>query len=483
MYFPARASRYLFVAFLVAALAACGGQDNAASGGSGSVAILFTDAPADDFSELNVTVNRVVLLGENDQATEIFSGAATINFLDLAHHADLFSLTGNVPAGTYHKVRLYVDDVELVRKDNDGNVIEVVTPKLPGNGKLDLNPRGAFEVHDGQTLMLEIDLDAHKSIHYHALGNGGYILRPVIFVKPVALAAEGKLVRVSGEIRDLDATTQRFRLCRASFTHRENAPGDASGAAGLHIGVDDAARWCPTVQVSADTSFFDGNGDPLAFDAVEDGQTVTVFGRFAPAATDAERPTLNALTVLAGPAGSFRAYSGIVATALDDATAQFGLQLDADQGIAATNSLNVRVQDGTKIVSRNGELLDTAALAVARRINVLGVLALSDSAPDIIKAAVIFVDTEADDVELSGTISAATGTPLDGFTLVTNAIGDRCVTLTSDTIVFDITTASGGVDVEQVDTSALAVGDAVQLYGNYGVDGCLIAETIIVKSE
>jgi len=31
-------------------------------------------------------------------------------------------------------------------------------PRLPGNGKMDLNPRGMFEVIGGETLIIELDM-------------------------------------------------------------------------------------------------------------------------------------------------------------------------------------------------------------------------------------------------------------------------------------------------------------------------------------
>jgi len=44
--------------------------------------------------------------------------------------------------------------------------------KLP-SGKIDLNPRGDFEVTAGATLSIRIDIDADKSIKLHQAGQSG----------------------------------------------------------------------------------------------------------------------------------------------------------------------------------------------------------------------------------------------------------------------------------------------------------------------
>ena len=76
-------------------------------------------------------------------------------------------VTTVIHSGTYHKIRLHVTEVELVKEGQ-----EPVITKLPANGKVDLNPRGTFEVIAGGHLMIELDVDAEKSIHPVNKGNG-----------------------------------------------------------------------------------------------------------------------------------------------------------------------------------------------------------------------------------------------------------------------------------------------------------------------
>ena len=107
--------------------------------GTGSVALLLTDAPIDGFHKFLITVSEISLLGD-DGSVSLFSGNETIDLLDLNSHSDLFSLTTNIPAGNYYKVRMQVSDPKLLVLDMDGNILEdeTVVPKMGGNGKLEI---------------------------------------------------------------------------------------------------------------------------------------------------------------------------------------------------------------------------------------------------------------------------------------------------------------------------------------------------------
>ena len=160
--------------------------------GAGSVAVLLTDAPIDDFDQFFLTVTEISLLGEDGKVT-IFSGSEHLNLLDLDSHADLFSLADNIPAGDYHKIRMRVSDPLLVELDDEGNEVQSIAPSMSGNGKLDLNPRQDLRVIPGETLAMQIDLDAEKSIHLIQQGNDTYRFRPVVFIDVLTDELNGKL--------------------------------------------------------------------------------------------------------------------------------------------------------------------------------------------------------------------------------------------------------------------------------------------------
>ena len=110
---------------------ACGGGGGGSSSssvspvsaGAGTVAIAMTDGAAEDFDEINVTVVKIELLSESGHVT-VYEGNKTFNLLDLADESRLFAIRNQVPAGTYSKIRLTLTEIELVRKDTNGNIIE-----------------------------------------------------------------------------------------------------------------------------------------------------------------------------------------------------------------------------------------------------------------------------------------------------------------------------------------------------------------------
>ncbi|MDH3283033.1 MAG: DUF4382 domain-containing protein, partial [Gammaproteobacteria bacterium] len=199
----------LGLALLVSALLGCAAEgDNSASPAerpTGTVNILFTDAPSDDFSAINVTISRIELLPFNDDDADsdtdaddsdlssndgdsdsdrpnrramLFSGDATFDLLRLENFTNLFSITPNVPSGEYRKIRLTVSALELIDADTGLPILLDV----PGNGKIDLLSRSPFLVEPDTTLLVTIDIDAKRSIHVSADDEDGYRFRPVVFV-------------------------------------------------------------------------------------------------------------------------------------------------------------------------------------------------------------------------------------------------------------------------------------------------------------
>ena len=97
------ASKFLPV-LLALTLAACGGgsgSDTNSPGGTspttGTVGILLTDAPTDEFCQIRMTIEAIDLLGTNGP-TNIFSGPETVNILDLRNYADMIAVDPEVPA-------------------------------------------------------------------------------------------------------------------------------------------------------------------------------------------------------------------------------------------------------------------------------------------------------------------------------------------------------------------------------------------------
>ncbi|MEJ2566482.1 MAG: DUF4382 domain-containing protein [Gammaproteobacteria bacterium] len=470
--------QYRLIAWLTACamllgLSACGGGsgtsgDAANAAGPGRVAVLFTDGPTSDFQHINVTVTGVQLLSATGAQT-LYSGTKTFDLLGLSSHAEMFSLA-DAPSGDYDKIRLTVTNVELVRQDTSGAVIATIHPKLPGNGKLDLVPRAPIVVAADHTLYLQLDIDAAKSIHIVKTGNGKYIFRPVVFVDVLSAATPGKVVRVHGHIQTIDLDAQTLSVCNSTLAWRT--------LTGSHD-TSPPTPACMTVQVDQNTSLFDAAGDPALLSDLQVDDEVTVLGRFVPSTDTSQSLEFHAAVIEVGPAGTYTQIQGDVQSVATDQTG-FALNVAAGQGYAAGTVLQVMLQDGTKIFSRDGTLLTPAAMAVGDAVKVEGVVVLSNTDPDGIKAAAVFVDKAALDGPITGTLG-----PIDvannAFTLITTG-GDRCVTLDTGAHIFQITTTSAGFTSEAISLSDLVSGQQVDVYGPLQLNGCYLAHDVLAAA-
>lgn len=154
--------------------------------------LLITDAPTDDFDEVNVTVSCAELLRDGGQAVSISFGGRIVNLLALDGRREVFSLAA--PAGAYSEPGLVVSAIELVKRDpRTGRRVEVVRPRLPAGGRLKLSPRAAFAVPPRGTLILRLGLDGKKS--YLLSGEGeesGYLTHPVAMDAETAAPLPGE---------------------------------------------------------------------------------------------------------------------------------------------------------------------------------------------------------------------------------------------------------------------------------------------------
>jgi hypothetical protein len=389
MWVPTSSIRAVFLLFsafaLVLWLSACskgggggGGPSELAANGTGTVAVLVTDAPGSEFDEINLTVTRIELLCDAGRAT-IFEGEETFDLLRLSEFSEFFAVAEGVSPGPCDKVRMTLTDLELVRKDDQGQVIETFHPKLPGNGKLDLNPRMAFFVVPGGILLLEIDMDAKKSIHIVGTGSSKYQFRPVVFVRLLGAGVLGKIIRVEGMV-DGTPGDDEFKLCLAE---QDIQNGDSA--------------LCVEVHVDTDTVLFDAQADPILFGDLSDGDHVIVYARLRPdngnpaddADDDAENDfDLDALVVEVGPAGTFTALTGTADGA--PVSNMFPFVIDpAQAGLDAGTVVQVDVQTATRIFSKEADVLDATAIVAGAMGTASGVL----SSGTALKSTIIILDT------------------------------------------------------------------------------------------
>jgi len=512
--FSGSALRGLLILLLGLGLSACGGGGTSgAVDGMGSVGIVLTDAPSDEFQAINMTIVEILLLPDDDDAppVSVFSGEQTVDLLSLRDHAELFALD-DVPAGRYEKIRLILkqpDGLELVTLDGASHY-----PSLPGNGKLDLNPRGDFSVQPGEVLYLQIDVDADKSIHVRQTGNGRYQFRPVVFVDIIDDRFSGKLVRRTGYVEALAADYSRFALCRQpqpvpygrkssgrndddddyedgdSRHHAEESNHDDD-----HEGDDDDRYACIHVELD-DASLFGADGLPLARAELNAGERVTAIGFLQRSSHDSRdddsddgyqddddlydddddhRVTLYAevIEVLAD-GGGFETVKGAVATEPADAVDSFVLTL------ADGSELNVQLQDGTRVFARDGKALDVTDILVGLLASVDGVRADDGSGGELLRASLVVLDTASDSAaeRIMGTLNRAD--PASRTLELATASGDVSVRLAPDGMILLLGDYEEGARSESGDFADLTEGRRVEIYGRDDAMGYFVARVILV---
>ena len=442
------AFRIAFALLASFTIAACGGGggggDQSSSNGSvpaplpttGTIGLFFTDDPTDEFAEINLNVTEAVLIGGEGQPS-LFQGSKKINLLDLTNYNEPF-VFGEVPAGTYTKIRLYIDELQLVPHDRSANIY----PKLPANGKVDLLDQDGFEVRAGQTVLIEIDVDANKSIKITETGNGRkYNFRPVVKVDIMDGGIPDKLARFEGTLTELSQQpADRFVVCAV-----------------------DVPENCVEVRSSGSTSFFDENGLATNYAALTVNAPIVVIGRF-----ELEpKILLRALVVEIG--GTAEQISGKVVS--KPANGQFLLL--KDDGIEVI----VEIQKNTKFFDANGELT-TGSVVVGADIEVEGVFPpqVSNIGPMLMRAALIFIEAEGEQ-QLSGTIIAPLDSGDRSFGLATST-GDTCVRLNTGAEILLVDTAASEVKLGTVEN--LELGQDVDLFGAKASDSCFDANQVIV---
>lgn len=462
-----------FAGLIFTVLAGCssgGGTDiSNTAAGSGSVALLLTDAPSDDFEEINITIIKAELMSDNGRVT-IFQGEDTFNLLDLTD-ARIFAIREGVASGTYNKIRLTLKDdgIELVdyNDTDDPSDDAVYYPALPGNNKLDLIPSGSFDVVADTTLVIQIDMDAEKSIHIVEKGNQDeYNFRPVVFIDIVTDEFTERFVNLHGDIDAIDTEDRSFKLCNT----------DIPVQTGEDLMKDDS-RGCVLVETDLTTAIFDINGMPAAFSNLVEGEPATVFGHLkydeqSNDDNDDDRElhdlVLKAALIELGPESGFQKLNGTATSAVGP-TNQFTMDVDPGQGLTTPLNLIIQIQDGTLLTNLEGSTVDVNDIVTGKLVSVRGVL---DVSQDTLFASFVMVDTDSS-TQLTGTVGANPDNSC-GFTLIT-ASGDNSVHTDSNTNSYLVMNGTS----KPIDVSELSTGQQADVYGNANVNGCFDAHTII----
>lgn len=184
--------RHLATSALVAVLSACGdGADTA--GGTGTLRLALTDAPACGYDTVNITVQSV-RVHQSPTAEDEDLGWQTLA-LDTARQVDLLTLSNGVlmdlgqtslPAGRYRQLRLVLAEntsgnpLANAVKPSNGAEVALTTPSAQQSG---LKLQVAVDVVPEQVADYVIDFDACRSV-VKAGNSGRYLLKPVLTVWP-----------------------------------------------------------------------------------------------------------------------------------------------------------------------------------------------------------------------------------------------------------------------------------------------------------
>ncbi len=369
---------------LLAASCGGGGGGDGTDGGSavtpgstdttGTAAVLIADGPADDYDAIWITITEISLIpaahGDSSAPVVVYQSSEghEINLLDYRDQDYLFTIKDGIPPGRYAKVRLRVSRVRT-----EGGDCDRMEVKLP-SGKIDLNPRGGFEVKAGQTITVRLDIDANKSINLHTAGHSGKcIFRPVVFVDIDTIHGPQRCPRIlQGTIRRLidendDGTPEAFDLA---------LPG---------------RRGTLRVSLAGETVVFDENGDFVGPDALQPGQPVRVRGRLQPDGS------LRASVVVIGATLELR---GSVAGPVEsvDERLQFPLDLDPNQAVV-DDRIDVVVGRDTLVLAGCDEEVGLDAIQPGMRAQVVGKLSHGD-----LLAVVVLLEPE----QIHGMLTAIT---------------------------------------------------------------------------
>ena len=426
-------------------LAACGGGSSSADKTveprptTGTIAVLFTDRPSDEFSAIKLNVREAILIGGDNSQQVLFQGSEPIDLLDLTNFNEPI-VFGEVNAGIFSKLRLIIDDLELVPNDGGPSIF----PALPANGKIDMLDPSGIEILPGRTLIVEIDMEANKAIKITSAGKSGrYQFRPVVKADFMDGGLPHKLARVEGTVSDIPTSPGgSFLLCDI-----------------------ETPTSCIDVNTNSESSFFDDQGAPTDFGMLMVNDHVVVIGRYS---ID-NGITLNALVVEIG--GNAEQLKGrVVSTPVDGS---FLMLIDEN------GDIEVELQTGTKFFDADGEL-GPDSIVIGADIEVEGARpAKADPAdPDVIRAALIFVEAEEDE-QLSGTIIEPLDAATRNFGLTPVAGDDTCVRVDADADILLVDTAASEVTIGTFDD--LALGQFVDLFGVTAIDSCFDANEVIVE--
>jgi hypothetical protein len=463
-------------------LNACGGGSGGSGPDTGQVSVILTDGPTDQFERILISMTRMTLIGPGGHV-DLYDGpeAITFDLLEMSEWGDL-AFTSKVRAGRYNKIRLELSKVELV--DLTDNSVERLN-KLPANGKIDLNPRGSFNVGPDHTTVIQLDMDAERSFQVVQTGSNKLLMRPIIFVNIFedSIYLPDRLVRLAGNIQagsisgagTADPADDSFRLCDLEFISQSAGPsmGDATS--------------CVKVYVDASTSLFDDMGDVAAFTDISDGESLTAIG-FIVETDDVEAFLgLNSVVVELGPrqsgsSGGWDTQQGLVAddpVDCDETDQCFNFDPDDTDPMM---TVATRMRPETRVFRADGVELNQGDISTGDHGSVDAVLISNE-----LQAALVVLANDASSGIVSGVLDSVSGTNPYVLAVMSESGGlfNVCIDPGSGVILHILVDDEAVSILDLLDPTVLEIGSQIEAFGEAGPPpaGCdLNAEEILVEA-
>jgi hypothetical protein len=434
---------------LVISLMSCGGGGGSSGGsstgstGTGTVAMLLSDGPADEYRHIWITVTEVSLLPANGNAgpVVIFSSPAgvRVDLLGLRNEDFLLTIRNNVPAGLYNKIRLGVSKIEP-----EGGPCADMMVKLP-SGKIDLDPREPFQVKGGGTLAIRLDIDANKSINLHQAGNSGKcIFRPVVFVDIQEGVPTARCPKV------LNGTIASLKL------------SGSSQVAGFTLNLQDN-RGTIEVSLQSNATVINSPGECASPNDLKVGDNVKVRGKLV------NNAIFQASMVVVGD------LLDVTGTVVDNpvfSDSTFTFDFTALAGQELVGQWTVQGQACTLTLTGCDTVVDPASIQEGMTVQIFGKL-VSNNQSSVLRAAAIVLQGQ----EIAGEITSVTsGTGGKQVTILKTGGGSVTVFIPNGTPIY--LEGDGAVPI-----ALLCVGQQVRVFLNSSIPTPLTADLVKIQSE
>lgn len=247
--------RSLAVPLAVLSLAAC--EDSVSLSDTATVRILLTDAPAQYIGEAFVDIGAVELLSADGGARIVLSEDGTdgpVDLLDLEGLTTLVLADIDIPAGTYHELRLIVESASVTLVDaefRDGSTVaDLRVPSGAQTGiKLKLrsgavDPDAAedgagVEISGGETVLV-VDFDVHQSFRIQGNPSTPAGINSVSFQPTLRVVVRDVAGSISGTISTAADTPIEGLVVTAETVSPEGDPDFQTQTATAMTGTDGA---------------------------------------------------------------------------------------------------------------------------------------------------------------------------------------------------------------------------------------------------